>query len=297
MISFTSLQQENIKKTLINNGVYNMNIKSIMRRMRLLRKVVYTLQFKKELDKLPEDLLEQSAGRTKALKDKYAGKRCFIIGNGPSLKAEDLDKLKNEFSFASNRIYAIYDKTEWRPTFYAVQDEVVLEKNMEKIRDCMCQSEYGFVSANNYELCAETFAENTNVVWFPRRFCPPKKNMYPFSQDASKEVYEGLTITYSCMQMAAYMGFKEIYLLGVDHSYAIELDNDGNVIKRDDNAKSHFSGAEVSTNDMNLPKVVEMTKAYLSAEKYSRKNDFRVFNATRGGKLEVFERVDFDKLF
>ena len=61
----------------------------------------------------------------KTLKNRYAGKRCFVIGNGPSLTKEDLELLRNEVTFASNRIYKMFDKTDWRPTFYAVFDESV----------------------------------------------------------------------------------------------------------------------------------------------------------------------------
>ena len=125
---------------------------------------------------------------------------------------------------------------------------------------------------------------------------PPKKNMYKFSADITNQVIEGLTVTYSCIQLAAYMGFSEIYLLGVDHNYSVEIDSDGNIIKHDDHVKNYFDEAAVSINDINLPKVVEMTRAYLSAEKYSRDHGFRIYNATRGGKLEVFERVNFDTI-
>ena len=66
--------------------------------------------------------------RLTAYKGKYAGKRCFLIGNGPSLRAEDLTKLheSGEVTFAFNRIYNIFDKTPWRPTFYISQDEKML---------------------------------------------------------------------------------------------------------------------------------------------------------------------------
>ena len=67
----------------------------------------------------------------KQFKDLYQGKRCFIIGNGPSLKADDLDCLKNEYTFAANRIYEILDKTDWRPWAY-----VVVDKNLQmKFKD------------------------------------------------------------------------------------------------------------------------------------------------------------------
>ena len=62
------------------------------------------------------------------LKGCHKGQRCFIIGNGPSLKAEDLDKLQNEICFASNMIYKIYDQTSWRPTYYCNSDTRILKK-------------------------------------------------------------------------------------------------------------------------------------------------------------------------
>ena len=61
----------------------------------------------------------------KELKDKYKGKRCFIIGNGPSLTKADLEMLQNEITFATNKIYQIFPQTNWRPTYYGMLDEGV----------------------------------------------------------------------------------------------------------------------------------------------------------------------------
>ena len=40
-----------------------------------------------------------------------------------------------------------------------------------------------------------------------------------------------------------------------------------------------------------------MKVAFEFAEEYSKEHGFRIYNATRGGALEAFERVDFDSLF
>ncbi len=274
-----------------------MNVKKILRRLRIPRMIFYKIQFKKQKNKLPKILVNKNQQELIGLKNKYSGKRCFIIGNGPSLKVEDLNKLKDEYTFASNRINTLYSKTEWRPTFYSIQDELVLERLLNNLSDTISKSKIGFISLNNYEICNKSVEKQENIIWFPLIFCPPKKNRYAFSSDASKAVFEGLTITYSCIQMAVHMGFTEIYLLGVDHNYSIEIDDDGNIVKNDNSVKSYFDDALVSMNDINLPKIVEMTRAYISAEKHSNNNGYRIYNATRGGKLEVFERVDFDNLF
>ena len=64
---------------------------------------------------------------------KYKGQRCFIVGNGPSLNLEDLNKLKNEKTFAFNRIYYIFDKTEWRPSFYITEDIKIISNSLDEI--------------------------------------------------------------------------------------------------------------------------------------------------------------------
>ena len=71
--------------------------------------------------------------KTKALKNIHKGKRAFILGNGPSLEIEDLDKLKNEITFASNKIYLAFDQTDWRPTYYCVEDLIVAQNNSDII--------------------------------------------------------------------------------------------------------------------------------------------------------------------
>ena len=58
-------------------------------------------------------------------KDIHKGKRAFIIGNGPSLTKEDLEMLTNEITFASNRIYKMFDDTEWRPKYFTISDDGV----------------------------------------------------------------------------------------------------------------------------------------------------------------------------
>ena len=102
------------------------------------------------------------------------------------------------------------------------------------------------------------------------------------------------TVTVSCLQIAIYMGFSEIYLIGVDHNFAKMFDKDGNVIV-DPTIQNHFAADyDKGIVDQGFH-VDDATEAYMDVERLSRdKGTFRVFNATRGGKLEVYERVDLD---
>ena len=110
-----------------------------------------------------------------------------------------------------------------------------------------------------------------------------------FSPDISKCVYNGRTVTYVCLQLAMYLGFEEIYLLGVDFNYSSNLKGQEN----------HFKGYDKDGKNVRLnPVRPEMSlAAYKKAKEYAESQNVRIYNATRGGKLEVFERVNFDDLF
>ncbi len=70
----------------------------------------------------------------KSFKDKHKNKRAFILGNGPSLKLEDIEKLDSEITFAANKIYLLFNETKWRPTYYFVEDDLVFRQNYEEIK-------------------------------------------------------------------------------------------------------------------------------------------------------------------
>ena len=216
----------------------------------------------------------------------HNGERCFIIGNGPSLVVDDLDKLKDENCFASNRIYEIFDKTDWKPCYYCVQDYELINEEYEKIDQLKWVKKI------------IAFPPVKKFIWFSDSVCLKLiyEEFYPelpnFSEDISKGVYEGFTVTYMAIQIAVYMGFKEIVLLGVDHNYSMTMMPDGTVAKQD--IDDHFSKKDKITN---LPQLYKSTLAYQAAKKYADEHGIKIYNATRGGKLEVFERVDFDTLF
>ena len=81
-----------------------------------------------------------------------------------------------------------------------------------------------------------------------------------------------------------------MYLLGIDFTY-----NDKSGYDKDQN--DHFCKDYIAPGERVLitPKEASL-KTFKSAERVSYNLGFRIFNATRGGKLEVFERVNFDKL-
>lgn len=224
-------------------------------------------------------------------KDIHKGERVFIIGNGPSVTMEDLDTLykNNEKCIALNKIHKIFDNTLWRPNYICMSDARVINA---------CESEMEEITKNAIVFMADRFCHsdverlnNVEYVHLKSEFFIP--NLPGFSVDITKGTNWGGSVTYDlAIQIAAYMGFSEIYLLGIDHN------NVGAVT----NAQNHFIPNYFSKEEEDIYAGVvanfeSMNLAYKKADIFSKKHGFRIFNATRGGKLEIFERVNFDSLF
>ncbi len=232
-------------------------------------------------------------------KNFYEGRRCFIIGNGPSLTVRDLDKIKNagEISIASNSIYKLYDKTEWRPTIYTISDGWEIKNALKEISELKPELKITAMSALGRVYNVD------NAILLKLIDKDEKEEKVLFSDDISKCVHDGGTITYVSIQCAVYLGFKEIILLGVDHSFAKERTKDG--LKINSGVTNHFQNyltdraKEIGIIDEEYVvfPVDFATMAFEKAKEYADSHGIKILNATRGGKLEVFERVDFDALF
>lgn len=114
-----------------------------------------------------------------------------------------------------------------------------------------------------------------------------------FSMDLEEVIYDIATVTYFNMQLAVYMGFKKIFLLGCDNTYHLESKEDGTIVCNDQ-ADSYFFSDTKQKKQVIAP-IYEANLAYKYAEQFSRDKEFKIYNATRGGKLEAFERISFEE--
>jgi hypothetical protein len=234
--------------------------------------------------------LSKNASTLIKLKNKHSNMRCFIIGNGPSLKTEDLDKLQNEITFAFNRIYYLFERTDWRPTYYCSEDEKTIFKSKEEINNLKIEKKFFPV---NFPWDYKINFQNANYYIFK---LGDSKVEPKFSEDIVNGIFWGNTVAYTAIQIAVYMGIKEIYLLGIDHHFS-KMENDKGEIVIDEAAKDYFTEKyNNDKDDLYIPNVEISTRAFTAARKYADDHNIKIYNATRGGKLEVFERVDFDKI-
>lgn len=226
--------------------------------------------------------------KLRTLKDSKLGESCFIIGNGPSLKAEDLDKLHelNIDSFASNQIYKIFDKTEWRPRYFSVVDwKGIPDEDADKL-------EIPYLFFSDYFWRKHHVTNPNSYVFRGIRLTNAKLSSYKFSEDITQQIYMKGSVTYTNFQLAVYMGYKKIYLLGMDNSYAYVMGSDGKKTKQEGVDNSHFYKDDHPTHIYSEKEA--MDNCFIAAKQYADAHGIEIYNATRGGMLELFERVDFD---
>ncbi|GHV17664.1 hypothetical protein FACS18949_12910 [Clostridia bacterium] len=144
-------------------------------------------------------------------RDKHTGQRCFLVGNGPSLTVADLNKLKGEISFGCNMITKIFDKTDWRPNYYFLLEYPV----MPQVKNAILGSEI-FISRQGWLKLSERNLVPPRTVYVNQ--LPPKDRYWVSDNFFKYFVISRSTVMTFMLEAAMYMGFKEIYLIGVDNT-------------------------------------------------------------------------------
>lgn len=228
-------------------------------------------------------------------KNIHSNQRCFIIGNGPSLNNLDLSKLKDEITFGVNAIYTNYLNMGFYPTYYVLEDRLVAEDRADEINQY--KESIKFIG-NHLSYCIQSDEKTIwlNTIMDYRNY----PNFPKFSKNILRKVWVGGTVTYQCLQLAYYMGFHEVYLIGFDHYYLIpeSVEVHGTELTSTKDDQNHFSKDYFGKGKRwHNPRVDRMELAYEKAKYYFENDGRKILNATSGGRLEVFPRVSYKDLF
>ena len=240
-------------------------------------------------------IVDQNFNRLKQLKNKYLGERCFVVGNGPSLKNTDLSLLNNEYSIGSNRIYLFEESTGFIPTYFTIEDRLVAEDNSSEINN---YDKTIKIIPHDLKYCLKS--NNSIYINFKRYYSRNLTSLVSkFSTDFYDHCYWGGTVTYLNLQLAYYLGFKEVYLIGLDMNYKVPDYGIGkNVITSKEDDMNHFHKDYFGKGKRyHQPHVQRMINSLRIAKKYFENDNRTIYNATIGGQLEVFERFDYFRLF
>lgn len=229
---------------------------------------------------------KRSIEKLVALRDRHQGQRCFILGNGPSLKQTDLSRLNGEVSFGMNRIYLLRESTGFEPTYYVAVNTLVVEQCAGDILRLPMPK---FISFRG----RRWFERGADIIYLDTDYTDPPT----FSGDVSGRVFEGSTVTYVAMQIAFHMGFEQVILVGVDHDFKTR-GRPNVTVTSEGSDPDHFSPAYFGKGfRWQLPDLEASEEAYRMARKAFEGAGRTIVDATLGGKLEVFPKVDYDDLF
>ena len=229
------------------------------------------------------------------LKNRHAGERAFIIGNGPSLTVEDLDLLRDEVSFAANKIYLYFSETAFRPNYYASVDLIFLENFRHKIPEIRGTK---FLPLS----VAQWFQPSENLFLFQEIGSPKGQRFEPgFSLDIQQGIYGGFTVSFTLIQLAFYMGIRELYLVGMDHDYCLPSKRAqhhayGEVLVSEGEINHFHQSYRPRGEIWSIPRPEYQERAYRLALETFRSYGRTILNATRGGKLNIFPRVNFEEI-
>lgn len=216
----------------------------------------------------------------------HKGKRCFILGNGPSLKHTDLSKLKNEFTFGMNRIYLAFEDMGYETSYYVSVNDLVIEQCADEILDLDIPR---FVS---WRAGKRWLTQQENLFFLYTTYTEPK-----FAKDIRNRLWESATVTYVALQLAYFMGFKEVILIGVDHNFETQGKANTTIVSEGDDPNHFHPGYFGKGFRWQLPDLDMSEVGYRMAKEAFERDGRKVLDATIGGKLDIFEKVEYNTLF
>ncbi len=228
----------------------------------------------------------ESMKRLAGMKDIHKGKRAFIIGNGPSLKQTDLTKLKEEVTFGLNRIYLMFPELGFGTTYFVSVNDLVIEQ----------------CTADIVALPMPKFLSWRSHRFFPRGSIP-STFLYTtydnpaFARDVRHRVWESATVTYVALQLAFHMGFDQVILVGVDHNSNVPGKANSTVVSRGDDPNHFHPGYFGKGFRWQLPDFETSEIGYRLARQAYEADGRQILDATIGGKLTIFKKVEYHSLF
>lgn len=242
-------------------------------------------------------------------KDKYKGQRCFLLGSAPSIKFEDLTCLKNEIVFALNNFYVHPDfkviMSEFKPKFYVTapihspqteEEWRVWFTDMESHMPANTQIFFGLNSyQGNIKYILEKYElfKKHNINWYYTSGGFGNYLKTPHIQ-IDRMVWSASTVSTYALMIAIYMGFSEIYLLGIDHNYiCIKNEQDYRFYKssphqKDEHKKTNFNNLEILRGSARVLEEKQWIYKYCS--------EVNIYNCSISSLIDMFPKVDFNKI-
>jgi hypothetical protein len=231
----------------------------------------------------------ESIRRLAEMRDMHKGKRAFIIGTGPSLKKTDLSKIKNEITFGLNRSYVAFSEWGFATTYLCVTNDLVVEQF---VNDIIALPIPKFIAWRSHRHFPADMPVSKVPNFVYTSYTGPR-----FATDIRGRVWEGATVTNLALQIAYHLGIEKAILIGVDHNFASKGDANKTVVSQGDDPNHFMPNYFGKDTRWQLPDLDTSEIGYAFAREAYRKAGREVVDATIGGKLTIFPKVDYRSLF
>jgi hypothetical protein len=194
----------------------------------------------------------------------------------------DLSPLRERVTIGLNKIYMLFDKLGFHTTYLAAANPNVILQASEEFAS-LCMPQFTMMWGREFA------TKRPNVLFLREKYNPL------FSKDISQGVNIDCTVTYMAMQIAYYMGFKTVVLIGVDHSFKSK-GSPHTTVKLNGEDPNHFDPNYFGYGvPWQLPDLEGSEIAYQRAKDVFEASGKRIIDATVGGKLQVYEKISYEK--
>lgn len=235
--------------------------------------------------------------------NKHMGCRCFVIGNGSSLKKQDLSLLSNEITITVNAFYTHPIVEKWQPKYYCLTDPVLFDGST--ARENFFQNLRQKIHSSKFlvPLYAKNVIESHQLLPIDKTyyvaFLSELSENVNYNIDLTKSIPGTINVVELGIMWAMFMGCSPIYLVGLDHDWLSHRsmqkhfyteNKSGDSLKTDNDLGKHYYKSI-------LQSTLALWCGYETILKIASNKNISIINATEGGFLDVFNRGDYESIF
>ena len=238
--------------------------------------------------------------RNEKFRDIHRGQRCFVIGNGPSLKHQDLSRLSDEVTFATNAFHLHPLAQEKRlPTYYLLSDpeyfngEIALDE-FSRLKAAIGSTPI-FLPHYAKAFITKTSALPEAQIYYVAS-CGGLEDTWASRPDLTQTIPGAQTVVQLAILAAMYMGCSPIYLLGLDHDWLSHGGHHLNFYSDETAAEQPEGNLPGWTYRKMMEAMLTMWDIYEMLLRIANAEGIEIINVTHGGFLDVFKRQRYESI-
>lgn len=212
----------------------------------------------------------------------HRGERMILVCNGPSLNKTDFSLIRGEVNMGLNKIFLGFRKFRFYPKYYIAINQRVIEQSATSIKRLNC--------INFLKDMRESNPLSESALTYLIHSRPEQR----FHKNLSQGFYEGYTVTFAALQIAFYMGFARVIIVGMDHCYSYQgSPNEPRKLKGHD--PNHFDSSYFSGQTWDNPDLANSEKYYKMARSAFEEDDRQILDCTVNGACKIFEKCNLEE--